>query len=170
MKIYRVSSFIYISSKGVSCGIPAAGVLCVELLKQSRTPQESTLRFSRSNLIKELTMFIAFLDWIRPTDGNYLLCGKVSKVVQKIIDDVLETPLRQLSSPALQVEQPQQLRNYPLQTAGMTETSIIGSNSRVATSQHQFDPLWMVSDDTDECLDWLNNQDWMQGPWLDANQ
>jgi hypothetical protein len=37
-------------------------------------------------------MFIGFLEWIRPTDGNYLLAGWLKKVVRKILDRVLDLP------------------------------------------------------------------------------
>jgi hypothetical protein len=35
-------------------------------------------------------MFIGFLEWVRPTDGNYLLAGRLKKVVRKILDRVLD--------------------------------------------------------------------------------
>ena len=37
-------------------------------------------------------MFIGFLEWVRPTDGNYLLAGRLKKVVRRILDHVLEPP------------------------------------------------------------------------------
>jgi hypothetical protein len=37
-------------------------------------------------------MFIGFLEWIRPTDGNYLLAGRLKKVVRRILDRVLDPP------------------------------------------------------------------------------
>jgi len=71
-------------------GIPAAGVLCVELLKQATG--QNVLQFSRSDAIQKLTMFIGFLEWIRPTDGNFLLAGRLKKVVRRILDRVLDPP------------------------------------------------------------------------------
>ena len=76
----------------VTCyGIPCAGVICVELLKQATG--QSVLEFSRSDAIHKLTMFIGFLEWIRPTDGNYMLAGRLKKVVRRILDRVLEPPI-----------------------------------------------------------------------------
>jgi len=39
-------------------------------------------------------MFIGFLEWIRPTDGNYMLAGRLKKVVRRILDRVLDPPRR----------------------------------------------------------------------------
>jgi len=75
----------------VTCyGIPCAGVICVELLKQATG--QSILEFSRSDAVHKLTMFIGFLEWIRPTDGNYKLAGRLKKVVRRILERVLEPP------------------------------------------------------------------------------
>ena len=53
---------------------------------------QSVLQFSRSDAIQKLTMFIGFMDWIRPTDGNFLLAGRLKKVVRRILDRVLDPP------------------------------------------------------------------------------
>lgn len=50
------------------------------------------MHFSRSDAVQKLTMFIGFLEWIRPTDGNFLLAGRLRKVVRRILDHVLEPP------------------------------------------------------------------------------
>ncbi|TVY78519.1 hypothetical protein LSUE1_G004109 [Lachnellula suecica] len=72
-------------------GIPSAGVICVELLKNVSTSQ-TNLGFSRSDAIQKLTLFIGFLDWIRPTDGNYKLANRLKKVIRRVLDRVLEPP------------------------------------------------------------------------------
>ncbi|KAH8811829.1 hypothetical protein F5884DRAFT_671116 [Xylogone sp. PMI_703] len=75
----------------VTCyGVPSAGVICVELLKQSKKPSQSSLRFSRSDAIQKLMMFKGFLEWIRPTHGNYKLATRLNKVIGRIMDHVLE--------------------------------------------------------------------------------
>lgn len=168
--LFLATSFFitYHALQAVCYGILAAGVLCVELLKQAKTPHESTLRFSRSTLIKELTMFTGFLDWIRLTDGNYLLCGKLSKVVRRIVDYVLEPPITTPTPPPPHLHQQQHCR--PTRDLGIIDRTAIGSGLGLEIVQQQSDPLWDVSEDTDECLDWLNSLDWMQGPWLDSNR
>jgi hypothetical protein len=69
-------------------GIPSAGVICVELLKRSLG--HSSTQFSRSDAIQKLTLFIAFLEWVRPTDGNFALAQRLRKVVRRVLDHVLE--------------------------------------------------------------------------------
>ncbi|KUJ18208.1 uncharacterized protein LY89DRAFT_583053 [Mollisia scopiformis] len=69
-------------------GIPSAGVICVELLKKAAS--QSTVEFSLSDAIQKLTLFIAFLEWIRPTDGNYALAQRLRKVIRRVLDYVLE--------------------------------------------------------------------------------
>lgn len=69
-------------------GIPPAGVICVELLKKAAG--QSSVEFSLSDAIQKLTLFIAFLEWIRPTDGNYPLAQRLRKVIRRVLDYVLE--------------------------------------------------------------------------------
>lgn len=59
-------------------GIPAAAILSVELLKQSKFPQDWRLSLPRSEIIQNLSIFIGALEWVRPSEGNYTLC-KFSK-------------------------------------------------------------------------------------------
>ncbi|KAG4026127.1 hypothetical protein MFRU_045g00720 [Monilinia fructicola] len=81
-------------------GIPAAGVICVELLKLTSTKSENTrtehergeraTRFPKSVAIQKLTLFAAFLDWVRQTDGNYALLKRVRGVVGRVLKWVLD--------------------------------------------------------------------------------
>lgn len=91
---------IPISTKAeMSFTVPSAGVICVELLKQASS--QSVLKFSRSDAIQKLTMFIGFLEWVRPTDGNYLLAGRLKKVVRRILDHVLDPPPKETRDSSL---------------------------------------------------------------------
>jgi hypothetical protein len=63
-------------------------VICIELLKDA--VGRSSIQFSRSDGIQKLTLFIAFLEWVRPTDGNYTLAQRLRKVVRRVLDHVLE--------------------------------------------------------------------------------
>ena len=55
-------------------GIPAAAILSVELLKQSKFPQDWRVSLPRSEIIQNLSIFIGALEWVRPSEGNYTLC------------------------------------------------------------------------------------------------
>jgi hypothetical protein len=39
-------------------------------------------------------MYMAFLEWIRPTDGNAELCWKLKNVIKRIVDSALEIPVQ----------------------------------------------------------------------------
>ncbi|RFU29783.1 hypothetical protein B7463_g6576, partial [Scytalidium lignicola] len=91
LKRDHLLDFAYQFDWFVACyGVPSAGVLCVELLKQSKKPSQSSLRFSRSDTIQKLMMFKGFLEWIKPTHGNYKLATRLNKVIGRIMDHVLE--------------------------------------------------------------------------------
>ena len=63
-------------------------MICIELLKDAC--RKSSIQFSRSDGIQKLTLFIAFLEWVRPTDGNYTLAQRLKKVIRRVLDYVLE--------------------------------------------------------------------------------
>src|SRR4051794_36595569 len=79
-------------------GIAAASVICLELFKDTRLPQP---RISRSGTILTLSMFIGFLNWIRPTDGNYELCQRIRNVIgrilERVLDPTIEMPMGHMS-------------------------------------------------------------------------
>jgi hypothetical protein len=129
------------SIKAVDLGIPAAGILCVELLYTVRHPHaKDQIVVSRSETIQSLTMFIAFLDWVRPDDGNHELCRKFMKVIRNILDHVLEAPR--------------------ISTHLEVNDTRLGGLEDVEPSQLNLD--WSDLND----LDWLtllNTMDWTQG-------
>ncbi|CAG8981243.1 hypothetical protein HYALB_00003841 [Hymenoscyphus albidus] len=140
-------------------GIPSAGVLCVELLKGSQSPLQSIQSPpnqhqngapSRSDAIQKLTLFIGFLEWIRPTDGNYKLAGRLIKVVRKVLDHVLDPQFSTVSA------------NQD-QSNGNMNGNVNGNGSMI-------DPI--LSDisegfgDGAEDMDWLGSIDWTQGSWI----
>lgn len=134
-------------------GIPSAGVICVELLKGAKSPpnnqsqnsQSQFATFSRSDAIQKLTLFIGFLEWIRPTDGNYKLAGRLKKVVRKVLDHVLD----------------------PQPDINMMESQGEGSGNG---NGNAFDPtLLQINGDLGDGLgdmDWLGSIDWTQGSWI----
>ncbi|CRG91999.1 Isoleucine--tRNA ligase [Talaromyces islandicus] len=73
-------------------GLPSAGVLAIELLRQSQTidPNPS---FPRSEVIQNLSRFAADLEYvIWPHAGNYEICQQARKVLRHILDRVLSAP------------------------------------------------------------------------------
>jgi hypothetical protein len=74
-------------------GVPSSGVICVELLRQMRSPRSTHLRLPRSEVIQNLSLLVGFLDWVRPTAANRELCGRMSAIIRRILDKVLEPPI-----------------------------------------------------------------------------
>jgi hypothetical protein len=76
----------------MSYGVPSSGVLCIELLKQTRDPGTYRLMLPRSETIQNLSVFIGFLGWVRPTAGNYEVCCRMKGIITRILDQILEAP------------------------------------------------------------------------------
>ena len=71
--------------------VPGCGVICVELLKQSRDANYRLL-IPRSDSIQDLIMFNGFLDWVKPTMPNFNLCRRIREIVQRVLEQVVESP------------------------------------------------------------------------------
>jgi len=68
-------------------GLPAAGVLALELLQLNQCV------ISHAKIKQTLCVFISYLEWVHvPGDGNYQLVEKARKTLQHIMDQVLNTP------------------------------------------------------------------------------
>lgn len=71
-------------------GLPASGVLALELLQQTQNRASMTKDFPRSEVIQNLSVFVACLGWIHQEgDGNYHLCIQARNMIQRILDRVL---------------------------------------------------------------------------------
>ena len=73
-------------------GIPAAGILAVELLKQENTQQYTPDVLPRSETIQQLRVMISALAAVEPNimgGGNYAICNKAKKVLSKVMDKIL---------------------------------------------------------------------------------
>jgi len=72
-------------------GIPAASAIAVGLWKASDNPLANPYAWTntRSENIQNLSLFIAALDWIKPTDGNYELSQRTMKMLKNILDRIL---------------------------------------------------------------------------------
>ena len=90
------------------------------------------LQFLKSEVIESLTLYVAFLAWVRPVDGNAELCWKLGNAIKRIVDNFLDCPV------------------LPEPSGGDESIHTIG-----------------IGDSDD--LNWLNEIDWTQGEWLDAN-
>ncbi|KAH8678462.1 hypothetical protein BX600DRAFT_452094 [Xylariales sp. PMI_506] len=74
-------------------GAPAGGVLCLELLRPTFSgvhPKDSSV--SRSTIVQQLSLLVAFLDWGTPSGSHGNLCANCSSVIQRVLDHHLNTP------------------------------------------------------------------------------
>ena len=125
----------------VTFGVPAAGVLGIELLKQSKYPQQYMLTLPRSEIIQNLCVFVSCLGAVRRSQGNYTLCARMKKVIKRILDQVLE----QLPVPTFESIPP---------------------TVQEALAEIDFSSVMGPTDDPD-FAQWLNSMDWAKGPWMD---
>ena len=127
-------------------GIPSAGALCIELLKQNQYPQRYMLSLPRSNTIQNLSTFVFCLTTIRPSDGNYSVCTRMRQVLRRILDQILE-PVPASGDAAMQTAA-EPANNAP---PDIDISSVMG----------QFED--------GDFIDWLNSVEWTGGPWTDLS-
>ena len=78
--------------------VPASGLICVELLKKTKDASYS-LKIPRSDCIQDLIMFVGFLDWVKPAAPNYELCRRIREIIERVLQQVLETPRATAENP-----------------------------------------------------------------------
>lgn len=152
-------------------GVPSSGVLCVELLKQIRQPAgtEYELKLPRSEIVQNLSLLIGFLEWVRPAAGNYLLCRRMSLLIKRILDQILNPGPPPAQNPAPNTTS----NNLPAPSQDSTHDG--HANFDTASSSGlggfgagPFDPHFDQDGTWEEGLgdlDWLNAVDWSRGPW-----
>ncbi|TFB02972.1 hypothetical protein CCMA1212_005430 [Trichoderma ghanense] len=78
---------------------PSGGILCMELLNPTfrGNPHPKDASITRSNIIQQLSLLIAFLEWIDPSRPNGDMCMTASAVMRRVLDHVLNTSSEGLS-------------------------------------------------------------------------
>ncbi|KAF2834548.1 hypothetical protein M501DRAFT_1009108 [Patellaria atrata CBS 101060] len=115
-------------------GLPCAAVLAFELLRQEHTRGSLTSPLPRSELIQDLSVFIAFLGTIAPTDSNKVIYEHGRAALKRILDKILApTP----NPPSLVLQAPEQMNADPYMP-------------------------YALGNDAD-FLQWLDNMEWEKG-------
>lgn len=118
-------------------GIPSAGVICAELIKEMENPAVQPVYYlPRSEVIQNLSLLVGFLDWARPTAANHELCGRMQQIVKRTLDKILDPPKININP----------------QASSATEVTISDNGLEHTTM---------------EDLDWLDTIDWAKAPFLD---
>jgi hypothetical protein len=122
----------------MSYGMPSIGILCTALLRQVKHPEKIEVKLPVSEIVQNLSLMISFLDWIRPTAGNYKLCRPLSRVIRRVHDQLFEP------------------------TSGEVEVSSNDDGLQESRFEANAWPL-----DSTEDLEWLNSIDWTLGQYMD---
>ncbi|GAB7354732.1 hypothetical protein MBLNU459_g5146t1 [Dothideomycetes sp. NU459] len=125
-------------------GLPSAGVLAIELLKQEQTRVYTPELLPRSETIQELSVFISALATIGPGEGNHAVCNQGRKALKRLLDKVL--------SP-----QPVPALATAVQQAGGAALDVVEEGV-----------LHFPTGNDAEFLQWLEDVEWDRPSWLGA--
>lgn len=118
-------------------GIPSAGVICVELIKELENSEtQPPYHLPRSEVIQNLSLLVGFIDWVLPTAANSELCARMQQIIKRTLDKILDPPK-------------------------MANTRQSSGAHTVAISDLNLGSVAM--DD----LTWLDTIDWARGPYMD---
>lgn len=78
--------------------VPSAGVLSLELLKQEQSPGVVLDQIPRSETIQQLSVLIPVLSAVGPAEGNHAICAQGRVVLQRMLDQILEPPPKQVDT------------------------------------------------------------------------
>lgn len=70
-------------------GLPSAGVLSIELLKQEQSRMYTPDILPRSETIQDLSVFISSLAAVGPGEGNFAICNQGRRALKKVLDQIL---------------------------------------------------------------------------------
>jgi len=96
-------------------GVPAAGTLSVELLKAKSPSSSPQVLLPRSEVIQKLSVFLSCLEWARPTDETYTLCGHMHKVISHILDQILKPLVVDSQMQSVSTGNPNPISDLPLE-------------------------------------------------------
>ncbi|TKA77154.1 hypothetical protein B0A49_03641 [Cryomyces minteri] len=121
-------------------GLPSAGVLAVELLKQEQSHHVSQEILPRSEAIQDLSVFIAALASLGPGEGNYAACEQGRRALKRILDKIL--------SP----------NPVPAMAPAVTDQAPVADLS-----------MYLNAGNDADFLQWLENMEWDKGPLLNTS-
>ena len=141
------------SSRMIYYGIPSASVLAIELLRQRQHPTRFLVLLPRAKIVQNLSVFNHFLSTVNPINGNHVACARIHRVIQRILDQILEAV-------------PGQIPIEP--TMQLTPTELPSVNEEVAVPVDDADvdlPAILGPFDDMEFTEWFSAVDWTRGPW-----
>ncbi|TVY65620.1 hypothetical protein LSUE1_G008261 [Lachnellula suecica] len=149
-------------------GVPSCGVLCVELLKQLKSPGAPGPRLKRSEIVQNLSLLIGFFEWVRPAAGNYQLCLRMRLIVKRILDQILD-PSPPSSAPIPASQTSGHFEPMDVAEGQPWDPSCVTAPFDFAVPPPGAFDISSYENGADN-LDWLNSIDWSRGPWIDFGQ
>ncbi|TAQ91053.1 hypothetical protein B7494_g587 [Chlorociboria aeruginascens] len=170
----------------ICMGVPSSGVLCIELLKQTKnqTP-DPNIFLPRSEIVQNLSLLVGFLEWLKPATGNYPVLLRMRLIIKRILDQILNSAPPPTGSQAqnqnqnhvrdhIQNQISDQDQGQDMQVQLGEPTS--GNGNGIAyggTGWEGFDTDFLDTpgsfEDGLENLDWLGSVDWSRGPWINLD-
>ncbi|KKP06861.1 hypothetical protein THAR02_01058 [Trichoderma harzianum] len=78
----------------IAYAAPGGGIMCMELLEPTFTgTHPKNDKITRASIIQQLSMLVAFLDWVHPPAPNADLCANCKAVIQHVLDHTLNTTI-----------------------------------------------------------------------------
>lgn len=114
-------------------GLPAAGVIGVEMLRQEQSGDFTPTFLPRSKVIQDLSVFVSALATVSPGEGNYAICHHGRRVLETVLDRILSQP--------------------PRPAAGAAQTPEINNDTS----------LYFPTGNDAEFMQWLDNLEWERG-------
>lgn len=80
------------AKKAMAYAAPAAGILCLELLKPTlHAGVRASPEITRSIIIQKLSLLVGFFDWNQPISPNGKLCADPCLIIRHVLDHSLNT-------------------------------------------------------------------------------
>lgn len=145
--------------------IPPSGVLCVELLKQSKNAARSPhIHLPRSETIQNLSLLVGFLDWVRPGAPNYEICRRMSVIISQVLDQVLEGPSAAVSGATGAVS-----GLVGGLGSGLGMGGGYGMGGETNQMDYDFDlPADFLEFDDFGYINMVDTLDWIRAPWVEG--
>ncbi|KAK5109875.1 hypothetical protein LTR62_006482 [Meristemomyces frigidus] len=125
-------------------GLPTAGVLAIELLRQEQSRQYTPDLLPRSETIQDLSVFISALGAVQPGEGNYNVCNQGRRSLRRVLDQILS---------------PHHQQSQPLSTTGPAVTDSSGGGGGQPPAFDEMSLYFPTANDAD-FLTWLENVEW----------
>lgn len=72
-------------------GLPSAALLAIQLLREHQQADSPSSGLSRAETIRRICVFTSCLEWAAPPDdGNYDLCQRARRMLEIILDAILD--------------------------------------------------------------------------------